>query len=501
MSGGQKKTDEGHLLDRWRLILSGFGAIGTFVGVIQYSQRLKLMIGGTILAIWVVFELLLLCRSKVIPLLFKGASEKEATRKGYVPTTRWMFSGILTAILLAAGYKAIDEHFTPPPEPVSRSVYSMIVLDATEKMNQKFEGSTSKWEAVQTTFQDYFMRANRFSNYGMIVIGGGNPQEKETQACDIPSVPLIPLVHDDGDGTITLAKDLSLENLQNGFRSQQPNGEGSLSLAFFRAKDQLENLPVARDSIRIIVLVTSASDDCKGEIDWDGLINDIQLVSKVISIHKELILLDENIPPRLEEIAEGPTGDPDLYIQLAQNYEELTKAFFRLAERLEAHYATTTSTPGSMDEQGIAASPASGDTDGNEPGSNPRSKTTATSGLIPAVRTLTCTPTTTTVTATNTTAPLASTEEERIPASTITFTSTTTFTPTATGTETITPYPTVKPTKKIVTVTPAPTNTPVPPPTTDPCCMHCTVNSQPCGGACIPLTSVCHVGPGCACKP
>ena len=499
MSGGQKKTDEGHLLDRWRLILSGFGAIGTFVGVIQYSQRLKLMIGGTILAIWVVFELLLLCRSKVIPLLFKGASEKEATRKGYVPTTRWMFSGILTAILLAAGYKAIDEHFTPPPEPVSRSVYSMIVLDATEKMNQKFEGSTSKWEAVQTTFQDYFMRANRFSNYGMIVIGGGNPQEKETQACDIPSVPLIPLVHDDGDGTITLAKDLSLENLQNGFRSQQPNGEGSLSLAFFRAKDQLENLPVARDSIRIIVLVTSASDDCKGEIDWDGLINDIQLVSKVISIHKELILLDEIIPPRLEEIAEGPTGDLDLYIQLAKNYEELTKAFFRLVERLEAHDAMTTSTPPSMEEPEIAVSPAS-HPNGDQPVTNPRPGGTATGELVTAVQTVTCT---STATATNTMALLASTEDEKLPALTITFTSTSTFTPTATGTETIMPYPTtVKPTRKIITVTPAPTNTPVPPPPTDSCCMHCTANSKPCGDACISLNDICHITePGCACKP
>ena len=59
-----------------------------------------------------------------------------------------------------------------------------------------------------------------------------------------------------------------MEHLQKQVEGQQTQGGGSLSRAFFLAKNQLESLPV--ETKKAIVLIVNASDMCEGKIDWDA---------------------------------------------------------------------------------------------------------------------------------------------------------------------------------------------------------------------------------------
>jgi len=485
-----------------KMVAAIIGTILMFTTVIGLSLPLKALLAGMIFLFWVGFGIFLFIR--------KNRRSEEADQNTLIPTVRWAMMGAIFVILIAAAFKEIENRLAPPRPPLSKSIYSMIVLDASEKMKSPFDGSSSKWVAIQSAFQDYFIRANELSNYGLVVIGGQNPNEKGSGACGVPTVPLIPLVFGDGHGNMLPTKDLSLTNLRTQIEGQQPQGGGSLSRAFFLAKNQLENLPLDTDAIRIIVLVAGVSDTCKGEIDWDALVNDIQLVNKEIAIHKELILLDETPDSAVAEIARivGQI-DPSVegsgtYMQVASTPAELRESISNVLDRLEA-YSASTSLADAIDS-GNTKMPASPTlrVAGTATKAKIRTKATATPNLVTITPTTTCTPS---FTSTVTEVPLASTMREEVPASTITFTPTLTFTPTITFIPTITPYPTIKPTKKIIkTVAPVPTNPPPPPtnpppPTDEPCCMHCTEISKPCGDVCIPLDHNCTKPKGCACKP
>ena len=463
--------------------ISGISAIVTFVAIIQISLRLKIMLWVAIFVIWIGFEFV---QKKNINIL----STEARLRKVEFRSTVW---GALLVILFAGVFQYADIRLTKKTI-TAEKLYYMVVLDASAQMNNPLEGDGSRWNAVQSELDKFYRKSNVRSNYGLVLIGGQNPQEKSRNPCLAPSIPLIPLVEDD---SVRPQKDLSLNNLQTAIQYQKPEGGGSLSGAFSLAKKELENLPVDPDIKRIIVLIVSANDQCEGVIAWDEMVDDIQLVNSLIAVHKELILVDGTSDPKVLEFAgqvnqlPSPDVNAITYVQVVNNYYELTLSFTNMLERLagvgstvptpqlRATVATRSQTPRlpTLDEIVTATKMKQETRVANTP------------------RLVAITPTTCSV--------IVSTLTTAFPGSGMVCTASPTITPliTFTSSSTITPtviiYPTAKPTRDR---SDRPTNPPPPPqPTRKVCCRVCTTGKA-CGDSCIAQTDNCTEPEGCACN-
>lgn len=471
------------------------GIVLTFVKVIELSLPLKFLLAGGIVILYVLFDILVRRKKRLVEDFLPMGPQ-------VVTTVRATAAGVVVVILLAAGIRQL-ENWLKGPEIGAASVYYMIVLDASETMNSPFDGHPSKWSAVQSAFKDFLAYSNERSNYGLVTIGGQNPNETSSNPCLAPTVPLIPLVS--RDGRAFSQADLSLANLRTEFERQQPKGAGSLRQAFFLAKKQLETLP--RDKIKIIVLMTSSSDVCEGAVDWDKLANDIQLADKAIAIHKELVLLDEMADPKIADFMQqvnqpDQPGDSYTFVHVVHNYYELTLSINTILNHLNPENAPT------------QMASATG---------NPAIRFTTSPGLDQEAEATRIKKTTEApVTAQLTTivpSGCVVVDIHTVPESTLTAaapmsvnfcTATSTVTPliTATPTYTLVPrvitYVPVTPTKRkqdapAATNAPAATDAPPPANTEDPCCKHCGTTSQPCGDSCISLEYTCSEPPGCAC--
>jgi len=461
-------------------VVSGFlGAAGAVFGALKFPTTFKLVVIGFVILFWGLFEFVKPLRAFVLGQVWRVVQGRQGAlgdrkRDAQVPAVRW---GLAALLLLFVGGWGVDR-LNPPPT-VAEMIYYMVVLDASDAMREPFDRFPSKWNAVQEAFQKFYDQSHLDSYYGLVLIGGQNPQEGNGSACSIPSVPMIPVVSRTGNALPH--RKLTLPSLQEQVEGQQPDGDGSLSRAFFLAKNQLESLPVGKSMV--IVLIANASDGCAGKIDWDTLAGEIERVNKTISVRKELILLDVEANQEVTAFAEKmnaldeAAGTSNTYVQVVTNYAELELSIsFILARNEEEVEVLQIAANTAQSGEGPSLFPIAEDEELATPmvivplPTQPRRVVIAAS----ATSTPTLTPTfTLTFTPTPTFTP------------TFTFTPTETFTPTLTYTPTtpapiiVIPIATTKKTKD--------KNNPPPPPALDRCgalCVDGTTSTSTGTGTC-----------------
>ena len=484
----------------WVIICTFLGAVGAVIGVLKYPNEFKLVILGLVALFWILFEFNNRLKTAILNLIWKRVQQRQGVpsdtqRKSQVPAVRWGLGVLLVLFLLGWGYGKCNEAPT-----IAGTISYMVVLDASDAMREPFDMYPSKWAAVQEAFQDFYDRSHPDSHYGLVLIGGQNPQEGNGTTCSLPTVPLIPVVS--GNGKALPHRKLTLPNLQDQVEGQQPQGGGSLSRAFFLAKNHLESLKSDEPiSSLVIVLIANASDSCAGRIDWDTLASEIERVNRTISVRKELILIDVDASPETVAFAEKmnamdeAAGTYNTFVQVVSNDYELELSVSNVVDRnqdaVEQFQMAATAT--AQSEASPIIVPVTG---GQGPATfvtftpKPRKVVVAAS----ATSTLTLTPTATSTLTSSPTFPSTATCTFAPSAMTLT----TSLTPTLSFTPTATAIVYTPPTR---TRRPPPTPTPLPPPPPiDTCCRHCGPDSKPCGDSCISLEYECHQPPGCACE-
>lgn len=164
------------------------------------------------------------------------------------------------------------------PTPLSNAVYYMIVLDASAKMNEAFDGGT-KWDAAYDSINSILDGLEPGANYGLVVIGGSSATEG-MDPCNEPSVVSLPFS--------------SKQKVSDQIGHLQPAGAGSTYSAFALAQNQFDGLP--RNTIRTMVFITSSSDSCDSRDEWKDLEEQLKLtLNSEVGFHSEIIILDGNL--------------------------------------------------------------------------------------------------------------------------------------------------------------------------------------------------------------
>jgi hypothetical protein len=162
------------------------------------------------------------------------------------------------------------------PTSVSNSIYVMFVVDASEKMNQPFDGKT-KMDAARESIQAILGGLEPGANFGLVVIGGSSATEG-VDVCNQPSVTRIPF-----SAQKTVSDQVS---------HLQPAGGGSMYSAFVLARRQFESLPA--NTVRFLIMITDKSDECLGQDEWKGMENLSKVLDQAgLEFHSEIIVLDE----------------------------------------------------------------------------------------------------------------------------------------------------------------------------------------------------------------
>jgi len=148
----------------------------------------------------------------------------------------------------------------------------MIVVDASEEMNEAFGGKT-KLQAALESIDVILEGLDPDANYGLIVIGGSTLGEG-VDPCDEPSVVKYPFTS---------------QNIVNREIVQlQPAGGGSLYTAFNLARDQFRGLQP--DTVRTMIYITGSSDACENRDEWKDLekllnvLGDVDVVAPHLSV-------------------------------------------------------------------------------------------------------------------------------------------------------------------------------------------------------------------------
>ena len=304
------------------------------------------------------------------------------------------------------------------PTSVSNSIYFMFVVDASEKMNQPFDGKT-KMDAARESIRAILAGLDPGANYGLVVIGGSSSTEG-VDPCNQPSVTRVPF-------SAQSAVSDQLVRLQ-------PAGGGSMYSAFFLARRQFESLPA--NTARFLIMITDKSDECPGLDEWKGLENLSKVLDQAgLEFHSEILVLDEQEDFALKSSSDriGIWSKGKIGFQFPHNLSMLQEANQAVISRAKSYTerilaAFPTQTPESI---GFTLTPESGLP------TNTLSASSYTLTPIPGLQTSTPGPSSFTLTPRPGTA---------------TFTPTITFTPVPrTNTPTLTP-----------TITRTPTPTPVP---------------------------------------
>jgi hypothetical protein len=195
---------------------------------------------------------------------------------------------------------------TSTPRPLSDFLYYMIVLDASENMQEAFHGQ-SKWLVAQNILAEIIKGLNPDAKYGLVVVGGsdssgiGNP-------CGDPSTSAISFS--------------TRDTVWNYFTELQPKGGGSFYKAFTLAKTQLEGL--SKDDIRTLIYITGAVDACETENEWTALENIVAIPDTTVGLFSQIIILEEDgfksqtIAERLNNLSENVNAQAPQAIQDVQ---------------------------------------------------------------------------------------------------------------------------------------------------------------------------------------
>jgi hypothetical protein len=169
------------------------------------------------------------------------------------PTVTLTFTPTPVPSITPSPTNSLTPSFTPTIS-VSRSKYYVIVVDASEKMQESF-GGRSKFQAALQSIDIILEGLDPDANYSLIVIGGSTPVEG-VNPCDEPSVVKYPFTSQD----IVNREIVQL----------QPAGGGSLYTAFNLARNQFRALQP--DTTRTLIYITGSSDACENRMGGYGKI-------------------------------------------------------------------------------------------------------------------------------------------------------------------------------------------------------------------------------------
>jgi hypothetical protein len=239
------------------------------------------------------------------------------------PTITLTPTQTLTAIPTATNTFTSTPSATPTPK--TQGVYYMIVLDASAKMTEAFDGQT-KWDAANESINAILEGLEPGANYGLVTVGGSAFAEG-VDPCDEPSN----------------VKSLFAprENVSDQIAQLQPVGGGSFYTAFVLAKNQFEGLP--ENTVRVVIYITGSSDSCDGGDEWMDLerlltVND----DAGVKLHSEIIILDEKGGFTAQSFLEKLSSLSDnVNVQFPQNILALQEAAATVITNVNVHIKNT----------------------------------------------------------------------------------------------------------------------------------------------------------------
>lgn len=181
---------------------------------------------------------------------------------------------------------------SPTPTPKENGYYYMIVLDASARMVESFDGK-SKWDAVLDAVNGVLDGREPGANYGLVVIGGSRP-DQEADPCEEPGGVSLPFTN--------------RATLMGRINQLSPNGGGSISKAFNRAKEALKALPDHTYTVRTLIFITDSTDLCEDHDEWDDVKRSLELEdANDLRLYSEVIVVEGNRlrSKKIEEILGG----------------------------------------------------------------------------------------------------------------------------------------------------------------------------------------------------
>ena len=218
--------------------------------------------------------------------------------------------------------------------PQKQGVYYMIILDASSKMTETFDGKT-KWQVARDSINSILAGLEPGANYGLITIGGAASGEG-VDSCNEPSNVRSPFA--------------PRQNVSDQISQLQPLGGGSLSTAFSLANDQFAGLP--ENTVRMVIYVTSSSGACASRNEWQELKKLFTENDKAgVKLHTELIILDQKITLADQKILKDiNTVSKNINVQIPQNIQALPQTYATVLSNIDVYINKTiagypTSTP------------------------------------------------------------------------------------------------------------------------------------------------------------
>jgi hypothetical protein len=211
------------------------------------------------------------------------------------------------------------------PTPKAQGVYYMIVLDASAKMNEAFDGQT-KWDAANASINAILQGLEPGANYGLVTVGGSASGEG-VDPCNEPS----------NVKSIFAPR----QSISSQIAQLQPAGGGSLYSAFVLAKNQFEGLP--ENTVRMLIFITGASDDCESRDEWKDLERILTISDDAgVKLYSEIIVLDEKggftSRSLLEQISKK---SENVNVQVPQSFSAVQLASVNVVTNVNVYISTT----------------------------------------------------------------------------------------------------------------------------------------------------------------
>jgi len=212
--------------------------------------------------------------------------------------------------------------FTPTPK--AQGVYYMIIVDASQAMQESFDGQP-KWDLANSAINSILENFEPGSNYGLIVVGG-EPTLAGVDTCNEPSslrVPFSPRTA-----------------ITNQITQLQPAGGGSIYSAFVLARNQFEGLDDR--TVRVLIYITGSSDTCSRD-EWKDIQSYLKTQgSSVATPHAEIIVLDpdgnftaQNVPQTIQALSKN------INIQTPQNKAALQQTVGTVVDNINTYVQET----------------------------------------------------------------------------------------------------------------------------------------------------------------
>jgi len=223
----------------------------------------------------------------------------------------------------------VTNTFTPTPSatatPKAQGVYYMIVLDASAKMADPFDGKT-KWDAANETIHAILEGLEPGANYGLVTVGGSASVEGDN-LCNEPSN--------------VRSFFAPRPNVSNQITQLQPVGGGSLYTAFVLAKNQFEGLP--ENTVRMLIFVTGSSDACESQDEWKDLARLLTINDESgVKLDSEIIVLDGKGGFTAQTLMEKISSSSDnVNMQVPQKFSALQQSATTVITNVNAYIKNT----------------------------------------------------------------------------------------------------------------------------------------------------------------